>query len=832
MAMNPERWARVGEILDRALEADPAEREALVEDLCAGDEQLRREVLEYVESFALEGETLDRPLALRTLASDIGSLAGDPIGLEVGGYRILRRIGAGGMGVVYEAERADRAFRKRAAVKLLRRGPGDSAARARFLQEIRILASLEHPHVARLIDGGVTEAGDPFLVMEHVEGEPIDQWCRARALSVRERVRLFLGVCEAVQYAHRNLVVHRDLKPGNVLISADGKPRLLDFGVAKLLASDDGEAALTGEAPRPFTPAYACPELLRGEPDSTATDVYALGVLLYELLAGRRPFSDDISPLALARRTETEPQPPSLRLSAEAWGESLDRARRDIAGDLDHVVAKAMKVEPERRYPTVDRLAEDLRRWLDGLPVEARPDAWSYRMRKFVARHRAAVAAAAIAALAVAGGVATTTWQARRAVAEARHAAEERARAETVSRYLQRMIWSASPGWATPGERVGPDVTIAELLETIEQTAGSELASQPAIEAPVRRMLGIAYFYMARYPDAAVQAEMALRLDREAYGPLHYDVAHDLEVLADAKGLWGDAEGSRPHYEEALEIFRRVGAEPDTQLFFIATLSNYGSLEYMTGRLDHAEALLLEALARSRRDLGPGHAIEAIVTTNLGNVEAARADYAGATRWLERSLEIWRATPGRRRFEEANALASLARVRMEEGRLAAADSLLAPALEILERTPPTLHILPYGLRSTEALLHERGGDLDRAETAARAALAAIEGKVRPDHPHVATAETMLGRIVTARGRAAEAEPLLRRALAIRERHLPPDSWWLAETRAALGAALLDLGRREEAMPLLRVAHPILAAEIGPTHPLTTETGRRLREVVE
>lgn len=833
MKTSPERWSELGEWLDRLLEVEPADRPAVAARLAGEDEEARRELLELARAYERHGEALDRPLevvlggvsegavgpgAVGKGSPDRARSPGGPggggegerpdpwIGRQVGDYRLIRRIGVGGMGAVYTAERADRRFERTVAVKLVRGGPDQQQIRRRFRRERRILAGLEHPNVARLLDAGVTGDGVPYFVMENVEGVPIDRFCAGEGLSVEGRVELFLQVCEAVRYAHQRLVVHRDIKPGNILVTPEGRAKLLDFGVAKLLGDEGkGDDLTLASAGRPLTPSYASPEQLRGEPVSTASDVYSLGVVLYELLTGRRPVEVDGSPLSIARSLETIPEAPSEAVSEEAWGERSEDARRELSGDLDHILLMALRKEPERRYDSADRLAEDLRRWLGHKPVRARPDTLGYRGRKFVRRNRAAVVAAAAVVLSLLAGITARTVEARRATRAAERAEAERANAEAASTYLERMIWTASPGWATPGDRVGPHLTIADLLESIESSVGEELADRPTIEARIRRMLGIAFFYMARYEDAARQAERAYRLDRAAYGEFHYDVAHDLEILADAESARGSFDAALGRYRRAIRIFRRVVTGPDTDLFFIATLNNHGKTLQALGRYEEAETLLLEARDRSRSDLGPNHPMEAIVISNRALVSAGRGELDRAADQVREALRIWRGVPGRERFEQGAAMASLARIEVLRGRLEAADSLLASAREVLGRTPETYHSFAYGVWTALARLHEVRGELDRAEAAARRALGVLEGKVGSEHPDVAGAETILGRVLVAAGRPGEAEPLLRHAVAVYERLLPEGTWILAEARAALGEALRAMGQREEAEALLRDA---------------------------
>jgi len=436
--METQRWQQLKILLDEALSRPPDLRPAYLEGSC-DDEELRREALSLLAFYDEDPDFLEEPLrvdALRLIADDAEV---DQVGARVGPYRLVREIGQGGMGTVYLAERADGAYEQQVAVKFVRQGGPREELLRRLRHERQILAYLKHPNIARLLDGGVTEEGQPFLVMEYVEGLPIDRYCEEQALSTAERLDLFQTVCTAVQYAHRNLIVHRDLKPSNIMVTEDGRVKLLDFGIAKLLDEETVlQAPLTRTGLRVMTPEYASPEQVRGEPVTTVSDVYALGIILYQLLTGRRPYEvRNLSASQIEQVVcETEPPRPStavLQLLGEAAGEvatslpriAPERLRRQLLGDLDNIVLKALRKEPGRRYGSAAELSEDLRRYQARLPVGARPDTVQYRVSKFIRRHLVGVGATVLVLLALLGGIITTTYQARVAAAE-RDRAEQR----------------------------------------------------------------------------------------------------------------------------------------------------------------------------------------------------------------------------------------------------------------------------------------------------------------------------------------------------------------------------------------------------------------------
>ena len=468
--MNPERWRRIEELFSTAVERPPAERGAYLTQVCGGDEELRREVLELLAHETADGFLQD-PIKHATLAV-ASEPADEMVGERIGPYRLMRVIGRGGMGTVYEAVRDDEEFEQRVALKLIRRGMDSEFVRARFLRERQILAALDHPHIARLFDGGTTADGQPYFVMEFVAGEPITEYCRQQQLSLNEKLNLFRAVCAAVQHAHQNLVVHRDLKPSNILVTAEGTPKLLDFGIAKVLTPEAGEShTQTETAVRLMTPDYASPEQVRGGVITTASDVYSLGIVLYELLTGRRPYQfETYAPLAIERAIcETEAARPS------EVADPFLKLGRQLTGDLDNIVMMALRKEAARRYPSVEQFAEDLRRYLEGLPVAARPDTFTYRAVKFVRRHRVGVAAASLVVISLLGGIIATTYAARQARAE---------RARTERRFAQVRKLSNTflfdfydkiqnvPGTIEARGMVAK--TALEYLDSLAQEAGSD----------------------------------------------------------------------------------------------------------------------------------------------------------------------------------------------------------------------------------------------------------------------------------------------------------------------------------------------------------------------
>jgi serine/threonine protein kinase len=612
--MTPERWQQVKLLFNRAMECEPAARAAFLTEHGGEDLELRREVESLLASADESGRTLQTPAARLTGDFPEEDGAAAMVGQHVGPYRLVREIGWGGMGTVYEAVRADEAFRKRVAIKVVRREMATQLVLRRFRHERQILAELNHPNIASLLDGGVTSDGRPFFAMEYIEGQPIDEYCKARSLSVRERVALFLEVCDAVQYAHRSLVVHRDLKPSNILVTESGQPKLLDFGIAKLL--DDGAAGaaqLTHAGELFLTPDYACPEQVRGGPITTASDVYSLGIILYELLAGERPYRTEGRPLQEIVRaiTEEEPVRPSTL------------ARQRLSGELDSIVLKAIRKEPERRYLSVEQLAEDLRRHLDGRPVLAQSGTAMYRLWKFVRRHTAAVSAMALVIVTLAGGIIATLTQARRAEAE-RERAE--ARFNDVRGLANSVLFEIHDALAqVPGGTATRALLISRGVEYLDR-----LSRQSRNDPTLEREIADAY----------------LRLGR-------------VQGLPTASNL-GDLAAARTSYLRALSIGERLlQADPKDRVARRTVALAHEKLSDVEGHLGDLTAAVMRARAalRTWEELSEGNTSSvaamlpvAISYIKLGDVLGGPGgpnidEDVGAMAAYQRSLSILDALP-------------------------------------------------------------------------------------------------------------------------------------------------------------------------------------------
>ncbi len=765
--LDPARWTRISAVLDALLDLPPEERDAHLARACGDDDALRNEVARLWKDIdaVREGESTGaRPDLWQ--GGPLGGALGDRVvgvgsdGLEageaVGAYRIVREIGRGGMGAVYLAERADGAYEQAVALKLVKRGLETRAVLRRFHHERRVLARLEHPNVARLLDAGVAEDGRPFFVMEHVEGEPITDYCDRRGLGVERRLGLFEQVGRAVRYAHQNLVVHRDLKPSNVLVAEDGEGRpvvkLLDFGIAKVLhgEGDEEEITLTEAGGRVLTPAYAAPEQVAGAPVTTATDVYALGVLLFELLAGRRP---EAQPGTTVRRPSTG----VATEAAEVRGTTADGLRRRLRGDLDVICRKALREELAERYASVDELLDDVRRHREGLPVTARPASAGYRVRKFVARHRLGVGATAAVLLALVGGLGAALWQARLAAGERDTARREAATAEQVKDYLVD-VFAASDPWENPADVQGTEMTARELLARgVAQVEALE--EEPAVQAELMEVLALTYRRLGLYDKAEPLLERALAVRRALWGPEHADVAQSQEALAEFRrdeGTFGEAEAL---HRAALATRRRLLGEDDPAT--ARSLSGLASTLYDGGSYDEAEELFRAALALDRRVLGDAHPEVAAKLNNLALLLHGKGDRAEAEALFREALAVHRQALGDEHPHVAQSLTNVAVPLQMRGAYAEAEALHREAL---------------GLRTR---------------------------LLGADHPVTAESGYWYGMLLIETSRPGEAEPLLRRSLGAYETALGADQWRTLRTRVALGQALAALGQDEEAETHLR-----------------------------
>jgi len=756
------------------------------------------------------------------------------------------------MGDVYLAERQD-GFEQQVAVKLVRRGLDTEEILGRFRGERQILARLEHPSIARLVDGGVGDDGLPYFAMEYVDGEPIDDYCDSRELSVDERLQLFLRVCEAVAFAQRNLVVHRDLKPHNILVTDDGTVKLLDFGIAKLMDDAEGEATHAGA--HVMTPRYAAPEQVRGERATMATDAYALGVILYELLSGARPYATDTEvPREIETAVlETSPVKPSDRIA------DARRARR-LRGDLDNICLMALRKEPERRYSSAQPLLEDIQRHLEGKTVSARPDTAGYRFSKFVTRNRPGVIAAAALVVAV---IALISFFTTRLAAERDRAILESQKAEQAADFLTGIFEVADPS-SSPGDTV----TARELLDRGAERIDSELADQPAVQAQMLNVIGGVYHGLGMFAKAETLVTRSLELRRDLYGDTSPEVIESRVSLTNIVFEKGDHAETERMQRELLHLELRVYGEEDTLVALsyynlgwltyeqdrmaesqtwmekgldlrrrlrgdlhrdvAESLNGLATVLFSRGKLDSSAVCFEEALEVYTEVLGETHPKTSDATANLALLQERRGDYARAEELLLRAIRISEESLGADHPDMATAYVNLGRILRRQEKFDEAEGYLQRAVELDRQRGENHPYVAYDINELAGLYSARG-DYDAAIDAYEETLRIYRATLDESHGYITVTRGMLGVTLIDAGKPADAIPHLRAARGGLEGD-EGAAHRLALVEASLGTALIRTGRPEEGMVLLEQGYEGLQTLLGPEDARTIRAARWMEEV--
>lgn len=809
--MDAERWQRLSPLLDALIELDAAERTARLVELREEDVELADELEKLL---ALEDEHQD--FLSEPLVTPPPSAKPDTM---IGPYKLERMLGEGGMGQVWLARRADGLYQRRVALKLLRPGLADPNLRQRFNRERQILARLGHPHIASLLDAGISVDNQPYLALEYVEGEAITDWCRGRDLDTDGRVRLFLQVCEAVSHAHANLIVHRDLKPSNILVTPLDEVRLLDFGIAKLLDSPEPGRDSTRTEVRAFTLHYAAPEQIRGEPVTTMTDVYSLGVVLYELLAETKPYR-------LSRQSDaaweeaillTDPQKPSLNLQREADSDpsrkqTLRRRAREIAGDLDNIVLKALSKRPEQRYASVEAFALDLVRYLEGKPVLARPQSLAYRSHKFVHRHRWVLATAALILSVLTSALGLVTWQVEQARKEAN-------RAQALQNFVTGLFEQ------TGGASAGP-LDVRELLRAGEQRANRELAAQPSTRAELLGVLAKLRLNLGDYQDA----ERLLKLQATLIEPLG-DAPYSLRLAA-ASDL---GRAQRQLGQAQLCVAQMAPLEVDARRLqeqlpvHVATFySELGRCRRETGKPKLARTLFQRSLEIRDKTLDD----IAGVVENLGDLAALdrdRNDSAAALRGYRNALAQLEASVGDRHPLAIELLRNLCDLERRAGHLAIAERDCYDALSLALELRGEDHPDAIDARRQFAAILVDQGRLDEAEAAFTQTRTRLAARLGERHAKVARDDNSLGIIAFERGDTETALSLLDRALATLRK--TPENEYYQNILFNKAMVLQETGRNQAALGLLREVERLRIARVGKEHALIGDTERLIGEAL-
>jgi len=836
--MADELTVQAAELFKRALDR-PAERRApFLKEACGQDLELRCEV-EALLKFNDQGdEFLEQPaveLALESIFQ--ATLKSDQ---SFGSCKIVSHIGSGGMGEVYLAH--DQKLNRQVALKLVRFGTGGEETARHFQREAQILASLNHLNIAQLYGAEIIPDGFSFLIMEYVEGVRIDKYCDDNQLSVRDRLEMFRRVCGAVHYAHQRLIIHRDIKPANILITKEGEPKLLDFGIAKLL---DPEASMAGEQTVTFaaamTPEYASPEQVRGETMTTASDVYSLGVILYELLTGQRPYRiKGRNPAEIARAiTEQEPARPSTAI-ARSSGSSKSQGPNPkiLRGDLDNIVLNAMRKESQRRYASVEQFSDDIRRYLGDRPITARKDTFSYRTVKFIKRNKVAVTTATLVVLAIVTGLIVALWQAENARQQRDLAHHERLKAERINTFLQRMLsfsnQSVTSVWPVAQKR---DVTVNEMLDRVTPQVEAELTDQPDVRAQVLRTIGSAYASQGRYDMAEKNLRTALNDEIQLYGENNPEVADTMSEL-------GVLTYRQVRYEEANSLLEKAIAAYKTQRqanpasFNPAKLAL--ALDYLAAtklyQVDPyaAKPLMLEAL-RISSGANLREKDRLVVAFNKSDTGASMV-YTGELEkgqaLLHEALTEYRQISKRPQWEQGSTLTHLGAALTMQRQFDEAEKYLIEGERVYRETLGDKSFYLSANLNRQAILFSEKNDLKAAEEKARESLAVARDFSLENRVLWAGPMATLGKVLIKTGQVRQGEDYLRQALAIHNQQTTKNYFNIGNLKIDLSQFLLAQNRWPEAEKLALEAYNETKQNLGDQHPASKAAADNLNKMYQ
>jgi len=821
-------------IVSQALDLPAESRDDFLIAACQSDAELLAEARKILSLALHETSELAPGAGLSAFAS--GSPTGGPAlasaGERFGPWCILDQIGSGGMAKVYLAERADGAYEQQVAIKLLDQAGRLDISDSRFEHERNVLARLQHPNIARLLDGGQTDDGRSYIVMEYVDGERIDRYCDRRAMSTGDRLKLFTQVCETVHFAHRQLIVHRDIKPGNILVTNDGTPKLLDFGIAKLLEPDGKplEVTQTLVAHRMLTPQYASPEQVLGEPVSTATDIHALGLLLYELLCGRRARRiDSTRPGAIERAIcETQPIAPSMACVIDheaARGERArnatqiasarqltpPRLRRRLRGDLDNIVMMALRREPERRYASAQQMADDITRHLARRPVLARPDSLAYRLDRYARRHVTGISIAAVAMAAIASTVIFHTERIAQQRDAARHAAErariESARAEQVSDFLTALFEASRPD-----EALGRELSARDLLDQGMQRIEA-LNDEPEVQSRVISVIAKSHHRLGDFARAESLYRRALNIRERHWGLNHPQLAESLNDLGVVLKDRGQLQAAESFLTRAVDMRRTLpGNSPEDLAISIEEL---GRLLREQGRLLEASSLFEQGLKIRRRIYGDRHSETLSSLNSVAMMQRDLGDAHSALGLFRELVAGYREVKGSRHPWTATSMVNMAHALMDLERWEEAVDLLESALSIERETLGANHVgVAITLNHLGTAYRERG-QLERSRSVLQEAIRIGRAGWGERHPRLSSFLLNMGRTELAMDHLSAAEQLLEQSVSMHREFFPERDWRTAEAEGWLGQVAAELGRVEAAERLMLNSHAALLESKGP-----------------
>lgn len=856
-----EDWERLESLFQHANRLPASERRTFILEQTADAPALREELLALLACDVSSNGPLSRAVGL-AFVDVVNHQRRAILGQVVGSYKLVSVLGEGGSGTVYLGERADSQYSAQVAVKLVDPATVHGMSRERFRAEKQILASLNHPNIARLLDAGETENGQPYLIMEYIRGEPVDQYCDRKRLDINARLALFNNICAAVQYAHQNLIVHRDIKPANVLVTEDGTPKLLDFGIAKLLDAGHGKSRdLTRMNDRLLTPEYASPEQILGGNITTASDTYSLGVVLYQLVCGLRPYNvpAEASQLELERSiciSDPERASVALRpsrgtelpieLIAEARSTTVERLSRQLNGDIDAIVSRALRKEPQHRYSSVEQLAADINRFLNHDAVHARQGNWLYYSRRFAQRHAVGVAASTAFLVFVIGVAVMMSVQRQQIATALEKATEQGERAETVSKFMMDVFKAADPYI-----HFGKEPTARNLLDEASRRIQSDLGQQPAVRARLLEAIGGSYRRMGQPNRALPLLEEAVSIQKSIdaadimMGSALTELAitqRELARFEDSDRTFTDAinslsngqsreseahalllvdlgrlemarsnpEQAKSHLESALRLMKRLRGDHDPEVASI--LLDLANLHVWQSDFEKAEAIVRTATA-IYANVPSEHPDRIMAESMLAQIFLYRNDADAAGPLFERILAAQRYVYGSSNGAVADTLSSLGQVREKQGNFAEAESLMREALTIHKNAGSSeAHRVGYLQTLLGRVLTNRGKTLE-AEVMLREALELYSATLPADHQYVASTEYLLGEALLSANKFPDAEAVLMASMNRWKRSDAP-AWRSARSKNALGEALVRQGRTKEGEQILVETYRALASDSG------------------
>jgi eukaryotic-like serine/threonine-protein kinase len=808
---NYKHWIKLKEIFNRSLELSGEERIAFLEKNCDNDPELLSEIKSLLLAYETPGAIDHSPDQLKSSVLNHMKSHG-MIGKKIGAWCITGELGYGGMGTVYLGERADGEFSQKVAIKLLRNLFTSEEQTRRFIAERQILATLNHENIARLYDGGITHDGQQYFVMEYVEGQPIDKYCNVHNLTYRERLNLFLDVCDAVHYAHRKLIVHRDLKPGNIIVTNEGKVKLLDFGIAKVIKSHDGygdKGSVTPTGLHPFTPNYASPEQIRGGLITVASDIYQLGIVLYELLTCIRPYNVTNKTPAETEKfiCVDEPMKPSQMLTKVSVlkedrksdhdqlnmltdHNKLHKLRHRLRGDLDTIVMKAIRKEPERRFDSVEQFAADIRRYLSGRPVIAHPDSFSYRGRKFIQRNRLGVLAMISIILLLFTYAITITLQSKKIQAALIEAEKEKIKSEQVVEFMISMFRTGNPAQSR-----GSLLTANDLLKRGMEQAEA-LSDQPEIQAEMFNVAGKVYRNLGEYQRALPLIERALEIRSSLFSDAHPDLAKTHFNLATVLHDLGDYRRSYEHYKTASDLFRSIPGYESAE--YATSLHNLAVTRHDQFAYDD----IRKALQMRLELLGPEHPDVAESYLALGNYYLQLNDYIKAENYFTKAHILVNQFDEQHTAQTLGIIHNIGNGLRVLGDYDQAQSVLQDALILYNSLYDGPHTHIAMVKKSLADVYRDKKDYPKAEDLYKKALAALHEATGDDHPLRRPILQSQASMYSEMGKHEKAEPLLREVLFLLESVLHEDHPRIVHARKDLGTCLIYLNQPEEAEFLL------------------------------